>query len=676
MLGQLLGNWCRALAGALTLSVALTACGGGGHSATSAPLIPAQAPNLFAGTSAFGWDDAFVHNSAFVKRASFGQMGFDVVVRLRDPEGLVAYASELNRWKTRASHQFLTPEDVADRYFATTTDYQKAAHYLRGQGLRIATWPLRMIIHVNGTQAQLERAFSTKFGIYRHGNETFTAPMVAPSVPKNVPIVGSANIVYRTQIYHPSLIPHNAGNGILSGYSPQQIQQVFDYSTAFTAGYTGFGITIGVIGSGPVSVESTGHLGDLDALRQIYHAFGTNPLNVLSNLTPPFSRPPAVTAPCSQSSNPNLPPSQSPTATCNPEDTEAQVDTEQIGVLAPGSTLQFYLDYEANAGQGFTAQGLALATDEIEDAVSANVADVLSLSFGGDEYSESQEVPPPFNSSGTGVQQVQFANAVAQGIAVFASSGDLGANACQDAPGSPHENDLCVSYPASDQNVVAVGGVNTPINSAGFLTGPITAWGEATTGGFGGTGGGVSNFIPQPVYQNNVPGIINTANCGGLPCRNVPDVAMEADPKTGVAVIINADPTLGGPTIMSAGGTSVAAPEMAAMWGLVLNACKNRVRCPNAPAGPLPYRYGLPNTRLYNIYTNISVTNLYILTFYNVEFGNNGQQNAPSPGPTYLPGYSPSPCPANVQFTVCGYDQLTGLGVPYGRALIRAVAGI
>jgi subtilase family serine protease len=671
----LFGHWCRALAGALTLSIGVAACGGGGHSATSAPLLPPPAPNLFTGASGFGWDEAFVHNSAFVKRASFGRMGFDVVVRLRDPEGLVAYAKELNRWKTRASHQFLTPEDVADRYFATTTDYQKAAHYLRGEGLRIATWPLRMMIHVNGTQVQLERAFSTKFGIYRHGNEQFIAPMVAPSVPKTVPIVGSENIVYRTQVYRPSLIAHNVGNGLLNGYSPQQVQQVFDYSTAYTAGFTGFGITIGVIGTGPVSVASAGHIGDLDALRSLYRAFGTNPLNVLSNLNPPFARPPAVTAPCSQSSNPNLPPSQSPTANCDPEDTEAQVDTEQIGVLAPGATLQFYLDYEPNDGNGFTAQGLALATDEIEDAVSSNVADVLSLSFGGDEYTESQESPPPFNSSGTGVQQVQFANAVVQGIAVFVSSGDLGANACQDAPGSPHENDLCVSYPASDQNVVAVGGVNTPMNSAGSLTGPITAWGEATTGGVGGTGGGVSNFIPQPVYQNDVPGVINSANCNGQPCRNVPDVAMEADPKTGVAVIINADPTLGGPTILSAGGTSVAAPEMAAMWGLVLNACKNRGRCPNAPPGPLPYRYGLPNTRLYNIYTNVAVTDLYILTFYNVQYGNNGQQNAPSPGPTYLPGYSPSPCPAN-NLIVCGYDQLTGLGVPYARALIRAVSAL
>ena len=180
-------------------------------------------------------------------------------------------------------------------------------------------------------------------------------------------------------------------------------------------------------------------------MRTIYNVTGVNPVNVLSNVNPPFARPPAVTAPCNQSSNPNLPPSESPTSSCNPEDTEAQVDTEQIGTLAPGASCSSTWTTSRATVKGFTAQGLALATDEIEDAVAANTADVLSISFGGDEYSESQENPPPFNSSGTGVQQVQFANAVVQGIAIFASSGDLGANACQGRAGfAPRERPLRV----------------------------------------------------------------------------------------------------------------------------------------------------------------------------------------------------------------------------------------
>ena len=44
------------------------------------PNDPAAAPNLFTGSTGFGWDQAFVRNSAFVKRATFGRLGFDVVV--------------------------------------------------------------------------------------------------------------------------------------------------------------------------------------------------------------------------------------------------------------------------------------------------------------------------------------------------------------------------------------------------------------------------------------------------------------------------------------------------------------------------------------------------------------------------------------------------------------------
>ena len=630
-------------------------------------MLPAPPTNPFAGTDGFGYDALFIRNSQYVKPASFSRLGFDVVVRLRNPEGLLSYAKSLDRATTRASLQFMTPDQIADRYYATTTDYQKSIDYLKGQGLVVTSWPTRFMIHVAGTQAQLEKAFSTKLAWYRHGNEVYIAPSVAPSVPKGVPIVGSDNIVYRTKRYSPSVI-HAASNGLLSGYSPQQIQRVFDYITAYTGGYTGSGINIGIIGTGPVSVQSGTRVGDLDAMRSTYKAIGSNPLTVVSNLAPPFAQPPAVTASsstCSNdtgagSSNPNLPPSESPTSSCNPEDVEAQIDTEQSALLAPGAQVQFYLDYEPSAGpSGYSAQGLALADDEINDALAANSADILSLSFGGDEYSLSQESPPPFNSSGTGVEQLLFAQAVSQGIAVFVSTGDLGANTCQDNPGSPQENDLCVSYPASDQNVVAVGGVTTPLNSAGQLTGPITAWGQSTSGGFGGTGGGVSNFIPQPPYQNGAVGVIGTQ------FRNLPDLSMEADPSTGVAVLINADPSLGGPQVLPVGGTSVAAPEMAAMWATVLNACKSRVSCPGAPSGPKPYRYGLPNPQLYLIYAGKG-TQSYALTFYDVVYGNNGQQGQPSPGPTYDPGYS-----AGV-----GYDQTTGLGVPFARSLIRAIAGV
>jgi subtilase family serine protease len=646
-------------AAALTaFAIGVTGCNGGSKSAPAIPPVAPGPPNLFTGSSGFGYDATFVRNSTFIKPAKFGRLGFDVVVRLQNPQGLLAYARTMHDPRGPNYRQFLTPLQVADRFMATSSDYKKATAYLKGNGLLVTGWPQRMMLHVIGTQAQLEKAFNTKFGWYRHRSEQFIAPMSAPHVPSGVPIVGSANIVYRTKRYTPSVV-HVSSNGLFSGYSPQQIATVFDYAGAYNVGFIGGGINIGIIGTGPVSVAAPGHVGDLETLRATYHAIGSNSLQVVSHIGDGFAAPPPVTKPCNQSSNPQLPPSESPTPTCNPEDGEAQIDTQQSATLAPGSIVQFYLDFVPSDSQGFTAQGLALADPEIQDALANNTSDILSLSFGGDEYSLSQEVPPPFNSSGNGVEQLMFAQATTQGISVFVSSGDLGANTCLDNPGSPHENDLCVSYPASDVNVTAVGGVTTPINGSGQLIGPITAWGQSTSGGFGGTGGGVSAFIGQPLYQQGVSGIIGTQ------FRNLPDLSLEADPNTGVAVVVNADPSLGGEQILGFGGTSVAAPEMAAMWALVLSACRVRGACPGAPGGlSKPYRMGLANPFFYDIYSG-RASQSYALTFYDVVYGNNGQQG-PTPGPTFLPGF-----PSGV-----GYDQTTGIGVPFARSLIKGIAGL
>jgi subtilase family serine protease len=655
----------RLTAALVTFAIGLSGCGGGSRSTSPVPPLAQHIePNMFTGAGGFGYDETFVRNSQFIKRATFGRLGFDVAVRLQNPQGLLAYAAAMDR-PGSTNHQLLTPSEVADRFMATSSDYAKATKYLQGNGLLVSGWPQRMLLHVIGTQAALEQAFQTKFGWYRHGAEQFIAPMIAPHVPQGVPIVGSANIVYRTKRYTPSVV-HAATNGFLSGYSPQQIQTVFDYIGAYNVGYLGGGITIGIIGTGPVSVQSTGHLGDLDAMRAIFHNIGTNPLTVVSRLGSGFAAPPAVTAPCNQSSNPQLPPSESPTPTCNPEDGETQIDTEQTATLAPGANVQYYLDFVPSDSQGFSAQGLALADAEIADAIAGNTADILSLSFGGDEPSLASQNPPPFNSAGTGFEQIMFANAVAQGMSIFVSSGDLGANACMDTGGGPFFNNLCVSYPATDTNVTAVGGVTTPLDSAGRLTGPIVAWGQSTSGGFGGTGGGISAYIPQPSYQQGVPGMLNTPNCAGQPCRNVPDLSLEGDPHTGVAVVIDAFLGPSGQVVTPFGGTSVAAPEMAAMWALVLNACKVKGTCIPGQTGPKAYRTGLANPFFYLIYTG-KATQSYALTFYDVLYGSNGQQpGGPTPGPTFDPGYNSG----------TGYDQTTGVGVPFARSLVKAITGI
>ncbi|MGP6155930.1 MAG: protease pro-enzyme activation domain-containing protein [Vulcanimicrobiaceae bacterium] len=684
------------------LVVAATACGGGSKSA--APFVPGGAPGA-TGPASFAYDAEFVNKSQLLKPATFGRMAFDVALRMQDAKGLAAYAVSVNNPSSPNYRQFLTPSQIADRFSATQGDSNAAVAYFKAQGLSVLGWRQRLLLQVEGTQAQLERAFDTKFGVFQNGSEVFLAPMTAPHLPGNVPVVGSPNIVLRPKRYFVSSLTHPGTGSQGGGYSPQQLAAAFDYNGAYAAGFTGSGITLGIIGTGPVSTQTSTRLGDLEAFKSLYGVSGSSSLSVVStsssdpavNGASGFASPPPVTAACTTAGNPAYNPSTSPSANCDPEDGEAQIDTEQAASLARDSKIEFYLAYNPNdgclnvggnpiegqpcpPGAGFPEQGLVLSDDELQTAIDHDTADVLSLSYGGAEFGS---VAPPggtsppneFTTDGQGLDPTEFAMLAAEGIAVFAGSGDSGAEFCQaEYPYPPFLNSTCVSYPATDPNVVAVGGVTTPLDSAGNFVGPVTAWGLQTSAGSGGSGGGISSYFPLPSYQQSVPGV-QTA------FRNVPDISLEADSATGVAVIVDADSTLGGGarSPIPFGGTSVATPEAAAMWALVLEACKATPACARA-AGPKPYRLGNPNPLFYKIYQSSA----YPDTFLDVTYGNNAQlpycQNIP-PGsdPTNCP--SPAPSPAATGYDPgysagVGYDQVTGIGVPFARNLIRAVAGI
>ena len=524
-----------------------------------------------------------------------------------------------------------------------------------------------MLLHVTGTQAAVESALGTTFAWYRNGNATFLAPASAPTLPKNVPIIGATNLVMRTPTFTDHAVTNGGfSNGITYGYAPQQIASVFDYTGAYNAGFTGAGITVGIIGTGGFSAA------DVPAYKSLFHVGGGGTTTLVAatnddnagNSSSGFTTPPPVTKPCPSLGL--LPASISPTATCNPEDGETQIDTEQVAGLAYDANIHYYLAYNAAdgcgavgttcpPGTGIPLQGLGEIDAELQTAIAEDQSDVLSLSFGGPETAQ---VGYEINASGHGLEPLEFAALASEGIAIFVSSGDAGAEQCQTWSAAPNPDSVCVSYPSTDPSVVSVGGTNTPLNAAGNLVGPLTGWGNQTSMGYGGSGGGVSQYFGLPAFQQGAVGVTGSM-------RNVPDVSLNADDHTGVATVLNADPSLGGRKIADYGGTSVAAPETAAMWALVLQACKQTASCATA-SGPAPYRLGNPNVYFYKIYANAAQ---YASVFTDVLYGNNAQASTCSdpsaPCPSTDPGYS-----AGV-----GYDLITGIGAPHARALIKAVVG-
>ncbi|HEV7179107.1 MAG TPA: S8 family serine peptidase, partial [Candidatus Baltobacteraceae bacterium] len=305
-------------------------------------------------------------------------------------------------------------------------------------------------------------------------------------------------------------------------------------------------------------------------------------------------------------------------------------------------------------------QGLFETDAEIQQAIADNSADVISMSYG---LGDAQGVGSYYDSSGVGIGPLEFAALASEGIAAFASSGDNGAFECSQPSGntSIYINALCTSYPASDPSVTGVGGINAPLDNAGNLIPgqQFTAWADNTTaGGTGvpgqnsvGSGGGPSSAFAAPSWQGTITG------AGGM--RATPDISMVADPLTGPLLLTNsayADAVM----FSASGGTSAAAPQMAAVWAVVLSACKAIASCAAKGSGTHPYRLGSPNALLYKLFKANS-TYAAPSAFVDITAGANGAVTTPGGG-------------INAGFSAgAGYDMVTGIGVPFVGHTINAV---
>lgn len=168
-----------------------------------------------------------------------------------------------------------------------------------------------------------------------------------------------------------------------------------------------------------------------------------------------------------------------------------------------------------------------------------------------------------------------FQQGALQGISFFFSSGDNGDEVANTGLRQ-------ADYPASDPYITAVGGTSTGIGPAGelaFQTGWGTdkfnlvnnAWSPA--GYLYGAGGGYSSLFNRPAYQSKVV----PAQGSDAAYRAVPDVAMDADPTTGMLVgetqQFPSGPAYGEYRI---GGTSLASPLMAGFQALTVQRAGSR----------------------------------------------------------------------------------------------------
>jgi uncharacterized protein YjdB len=216
-------------------------------------------------------------------------------------------------------------------------------------------------------------------------------------------------------------------------------------------------------------------------------------------------------------------------ATNNPSITtstsENTLDVEMIGACCPTSNLTIIIYIAPNSLNSFQTVFNYALNNSVSVNGTAMKPSILSCSWGAPEiyFSNIQT----FDSI--------FASAVSQGVNIFVATGDSGSS--DGLPG------LNCDFPSSSPNVIACGGTSLTCPTYTYDSQTVElAWKDG--------GGGISKYFTKPNYQQSITG----SN------RHTPDIALNADPATGVLFFV-------GGQYYIYGGTSIVAPAMAAYLG-------------------------------------------------------------------------------------------------------------
>ncbi len=452
---------------------------------------------------------------------------------------------------------------------ASHSDALKVASYLEHFGLSTIISSRDKYIHVTGTFGAAGAAAGVGFERVRIGNETFvriTRPVQFPAAIGRLVAATSINPGIKLRSY--SVVRREATIvGSQIGYGPADFANMYDINPLYASGISGRGSTIAIAACFNIDPKDIKYFQTAYGLPikpvKVIHVDGYK--DMFGNIPPPSLEP--------------------------------TLDVERVMGTAPNANIWLYVIPDCLVSQ---------AVDMFERIADDANADAMSFSYGIDEAD--------YAAGGIGdlilAQHAALQDVANQRIAEFAASGDSG------SWGDPFLAIalLDVSYPASDPNMISVGGTTVAQSTIGTRLFEY-AW--------SGSGGGVSGIWPITPYQAATPGMAS-----GL-FKNLPDVSMLADPNLGAATAFLVSFP---PPIFPVGGTSVSSPTWAGVWALIAQNRRNHGHGKPVSAAALLY-----SVRGTHAYTDITV-------------GANG----------YYPARQ-------------GYDNVTGLGVPNVAKLVNAL---
>ncbi len=364
-------------------------------------------------------------------------------------------------------HQYLTPDQFANRFGPSEKDYQALIDFAKANSLDVTgTHPNRTLLDVSGTVAQIEKLFHLTLRVYQHPTEsrTFFAPDVEPSLDLDVPILHISGLddYIRPQSNIRQAKPNPQQATPQSGSGTNGSYMGYDVRAAYVPGVTltGAGQAVGL-------AEFDGYYPN-DIIQ--YETMAGLPQVLLTNvLLDGFN------------------------GTAGIGNNEVALDIEMAVSMAPG--LSQILVYEATNGT------LVSVNDDVLNRMATDdLANQLSCSW----------------SFGIDANTVQiFQQFATQGQSFFNSSGDSGAYVGT------------IPSPCDDPYITIVGGTTLTTSGPGGSWISESVWNWYTTGqGSAASSGGISTTYSIPTWQQ---GTDMSANRGSTNMRNIPDVAMVAD---------------------------------------------------------------------------------------------------------------------------------------------------
>jgi uncharacterized protein (TIGR03437 family) len=498
-------------------------------------------------------------------------------------------------------HNWLTPEQYADRFGLSQSDLDKISAWLRSEGFTVEyTARGRNWLTFSGTAGQVLATFHTQVHRYRVDGEMHFAAAAEPSVPASLePLVAGLlglDDFYPKPPRHPA--PANTSSTGAHTLVPDDIATIYDITKLYQATINGANIDgtgQSVVVVGQTAIDPT----DVQGFRSKYNLPA---LNLTMTLNPNSSDP----------------------GTNSKDVPEADLDLEWASAVAQKANFIYVY--------GTSADGA------VTYAIDNNLAPVITESYGNCETQ--------VTSSSSSYYRSEAQKAATEGITWLASTGDSGAADCDEGVNIASHG-LAVNFPASIPEVTAVGGTefseagkaywnaaNGPNGGSAISYIPEMAWNDtsvnvAAGAGLAATGGGASSIYAKPAWQtgNNVP----SDNV-----RDVPDISLDGandhDPYN----------VMTGGSMVLEGGTSVSTPVFAGIVAL-LNQYVVANKAQSKPG------LGNINPTLYHLAASAPSAFHDITTGDNIVPCEQGTPDCPAAGQF---GYSAGP----------GYDLATGLG--------------